>query len=327
MTALDILRTVCQILTVLTTVLYFYRIIYLVIPLFDKKQALPPAKPLRYAVLIAARNEEAVLPHLLSSIRSQNYPAECITTFVIADNCTDNTAAVAREGGATVFTRSSTTHIGKGYALDYLLEQIKVTCGYDAFDAFLIFDADNLLAPDYIRAINTLPSAGYAAFCGFRNTKNFGSNWISSSYGLWYLHESTHMNRSRRMLGVGGCISGTGFGFTRELLERLGGWHFYSLTEDLEFNNWCATNGVRIGYCQEAVVYDEQPITFRQSWKQRIRWIQGGLQVSVKTGPGCCKASPRAAGAVTPALSFSLLPSGAFFWRLPQAGFPCCWQR
>ncbi len=93
---------------------------------------------------------------------------------------------------------------------------------------------------------------------------------------------SPRINRS--ILGVGACVNGTGFGFTRQLLDRLGGWHFYTLTEDLEFNNWCATNGVRIGYCQEAVLYDEQPITFRQSWKQRIRWIQGGLQVSVKYG-------------------------------------------
>ncbi len=284
MTAIECLRVVCWILTGLTTMIYFYRVVYLVVPLFYKKKQYAPASPLRYAVLIAARNEEAVLPHLLQSIRAQDYPAQYITTFVIADNCTDNTAAVAREYGATVYTRHSTTHIGKGYALDCLLEQIQEQIGLDQFDAFLVFDADNLLSADYIRTINALPNAGYQAFCGFRNTKNFGSNWISSAYGLWYLHESTHNNRSRNVLGVSGCINGTGFGFTRQLLEKLGGWHFYSLTEDLEFNNWCAVNGVKIGYCQEAVLYDEQPITFRQSWKQRIRWIQGGLQVTLKYG-------------------------------------------
>ncbi len=191
MTGLNLLRTLCQILAGIVAVLYFYRIIYLALPLFYRKKETPPAKPLRYAILIAARNEEAVLPHLLQSIQAQQYPADHITTFVIADNCTDNTAAVARKNGAIVFTRSSTTHIGKGYALDHLLEQIKSNFGYDSFDAFLIFDADNLLAADYIQTINALPAGGYQAFCGFRNTKNFTSSYISSSYGLWYLHEST----------------------------------------------------------------------------------------------------------------------------------------
>lgn len=271
-------------LAILTAVCYFYQIVYLFLPFLIRRKPHAPAARTRYAVLIAARNEERVLPHLLDSLRAQDYPSELFEVFVVADNCTDRTAAVAREHGATVFERFNTEQVGKGYALNFLLGQIDSHGGLSGFDAFLIFDADNLLKSDYITQINRVCSDGYEAFCGYRNTKNFGGNWLSSGYGIWYLHDSTHLNQSRMLIGTSCAVSGTGFGFTRQLLERIGGWHFFTLTEDIEFNTWCATNGVRIGYCHDAICYDEQPTDFVQSWRQRTRWTQGGLQVFGKYG-------------------------------------------
>ena len=269
-------------LVVLTTICYFYQIIYLILPLILRDKPHGPEKLNRYAILIAARNEEAVLPHLLRSIAAQDYPKELIRTFVVADNCTDRTAAVAEREGATVFQRFNRQQIGKGYALHYLLNRIDETEGLDNFDAFLIFDADNLLEPDYVRQINRVCSDGYDAFCGYRNSKNFGANWLSAGYGLWYLHDCVHMNRSRMRLGTPCAVNGTGFGFTRDLLHRTGGWKFFTLTEDIEFTTWCATRGIRVGYCHDAVLYDEQPTSLAVSIRQRTRWVQGGLQVSVR---------------------------------------------
>ena len=276
-----IFDTVSTILILLTTICYFYQVIYLILPFFHKPSHEAVEKNNRYAVLIAARNEEAVLPHLLDSIAAQDYPG-VIHTFVVADNCTDRTAPLARNHGATVFQRFDRTHIGKGYALNFLLNQIDQTEGLCNYDAFLIFDADNLLEPDYIRQMNRVVSRGYDAFCGYRNAKNFAANWLTAGYGLWYLHDSTHGNRSRMAIGTPCAVNGTGFGFTRELLERMGGWHFFTLTEDIEFTTWCATRGVRVGYCHDAILYDEQPTSFAVSVRQRTRWVQGGLQVSVK---------------------------------------------
>ena len=247
-----------------------------------KKRISKSDKLNRYAVLIPARNEEKVLPNLIESIHLQDYPAELITIYVIADNCTDNTAKVAFDSGAKVFTRFSTEQIGKGYALNYLLREIDRTDGLESFDAFLVFDADNLLQRDYIRQINHLYADGYDAFCGYRNTKNFGSNWISAGYGVWYLHDSTHLNRSRMAVGASCMVNGTGFGFSREVLRKCGQWEFFTLTEDIEFSVWCVANGIKIGYCHDAVLYDEQPITFPQSWRQRTRWVQGGIQILFK---------------------------------------------
>ena len=282
MNILSVLRSLSYALAAITTVCYFYQIVYLFLPLVKKQRPLQTRERRRYAILIAARNEEAVLPHLLESIRSQDYPAELIRAFVVADNCTDRTAEVAEAGGATVFCRFDKTRIGKGYALNFLLQKIDETAGLDAFDAFLIFDADNLLMPDYVSQINKVCSNGFEAFCGYRNSKNFGSNWISQGYAVWYLHDSCHLNQSRMLLGTSCAVNGTGFGFTRQLLRQMGGWNFFTLTEDIEFSTWCAAQGVRIGYCRDAMVFDEQPENFLQSWRQRTRWTQGGLQVSIR---------------------------------------------
>ena len=269
-------------LVVLTTICYFYQIIYLILPLVLKDKPHGAERPNRYAILIAARNEAAVLPHLLDSIAAQDYPKHLIRTFVVADNCTDRTAELAAAHGATVFPRFNNRQIGKGYALNYLLARIDKTEGLSNFDCFLIFDADNLLEPDYVRQINRVASDGYDAFCGYRNSKNFGANWLSAGYGLWYLHDSVHMNCSRMRLGTTCAVNGTGFGFTRDLLERIGGWNFFTLTEDIEFTTWCAPRGIRVGYCHDAVLYDEQPTSLAVSIRQRTRWVQGGLQVSIR---------------------------------------------
>lgn len=270
---------------------YLYQAVYLFLPLF-KRRSPPPAPtrtgPVDYAVLIAARNERAVLPWLLDSIRAQDYPGH-VTPFVIADNCTDDTAALARAHGAIVFERHDETRVGKGYALHALIEHMRRTGALDEYRVFLVFDADNLLSPDYVRRIDRVFAAGYETACGYRASKNPGASWVSAGSAMWYLHDSAHLNASRMGLGVTCACTGTGFGFTRALLDRMGGWGFFTLVEDVEFNAWCTVNGVRMGYCADAVVYDEQPVTLRQSWVQRTRWVQGGIQVSLKYAGRLCR--------------------------------------
>lgn len=318
---MTLLKFLSTILMLLTCACFSYQVFYLIMSLIQKPKRFQESKPNRYAILIAARNEEAVLPHLLASIRAQDYPAELITTYVIADNCTDRTAAVAAAGGARVFQRSNNRQVGKGYALNYLLEQIRLAGDLDKYDAFLIFDADNLLSPDYIRQMNTVCSAGYPAFCGYRNSKNFGSNWLSSGYGLWYLHDCTHLNRSRMNLGSCCYASGTGFGFTRQLLRQMGGWNFFTLAEDTEFRTWCATHGVQIGYCHDAVLYDEQPTSFAVSVKQRTRWVQGSLQVSKRYFGDLLRGFCR--GGRTAWTSFEAATLSLWGYSLSAAGFLC----
>ena len=274
-------------IALLFCVCYSYQFIYLLVPFFVRRPKKPSVPLLhRYAVLISARNEEAVLPNLIFSIRNQTYPADLVSIFVCADNCTDRTAEVAEEAGAVVFERFDKRHIGKGYALRYLLESVNRDFGEKTFDAFFVFDADNVLEPDYIERMNETFCEGYNIVTGYRNSKNYGDNWISAGYSLWFLRESQYLNRSRYLLGTSAGVSGTGFMFSRGVVERAGGWKYFLLTEDIEFTIDSVIAGEKIGYCERAVLYDEQPTDFKQSVRQRLRWARGYIQVFCAYGGG-----------------------------------------
>lgn len=263
---------------------YSYQFFYIPVSLFKKPKAHREPKPHRFAVLLAARNERSVIGELIDSINAQDYPAHLINIFVIADNCTDDTALIAQEHGAVVYTRRDSLHVGKGYALNFLLEQIARDYPAGFFDAFLVLDADNVIAPNYITEMNKTFSDGYGIITSYRNSKNYGDNWISAGYALWFLREARYLNNARMLLGSSCAVSGTGFLFSREILERCGGWNFFLLTEDIEFSIDNVVRGEKIGYCGTAVLYDEQPTSFRQSWRQRLRWSRGYLQVFSRYG-------------------------------------------
>ncbi len=258
---------------------YAYQFYYILVAFCRRDKPHGPVKLHRYAVLISARNEAAVIGQLLDSIRSQDYPRAMVRIFVVADNCTDDTAQVARRHGAFVYERFHQTQVGKGYALNYLLREIAQDYPPDAFDGYFVFDADNILSENYITEMNKSFSDGYAILTSYRNSKNYGDNWISAGYALWFLRESRFLNHSRMLLGTSCAVSGTGFLFSRQILEQCGGWNFFLLTEDIQFTVHNVVAGEKIGYCSTAVVYDEQPVTLRQSWRQRMRWAKGYLQV------------------------------------------------
>ena len=264
-------------------VCYSYQFAYILVPYLKKEKPHKPAELHRYAVLISARNEELVIGNLLDSISEQDYPSRLVRVFVVADNCTDKTAKVARAHGAIVYERFNDKLVGKGYALEYLLDRIGEEYG-DVFDAYMVFDADNLLSEDYISRMNESFSDGYRIITSYRNSKNYGDNWISAGYALWFLREAKYLNNARYLLGTSCAVSGTGFMFSREILKSCGGWPFHLLVEDIEFTIHNVVSGEKIGYCPRAVLYDEQPTKFSQSWKQRMRWARGYIQILRKYG-------------------------------------------
>ena len=263
--------------------LYAYQFFYLIVPLLFRRRRKPPTAPVpqrRFAVLISARNEALVIGQLLDSLAAQTYPADKRTVFVVADNCTDDTAAVAAAHGAVVYERQDAERIGKGYALDFLLNHME-----EAFDAYLVLDADNLLAADYLEQMNRTLAEGYPVVTGYRASKNYGDNWLTAGYGRGFLRDSQQLNRPRYLLGSSCFVAGTGFAFTADVLRRQGGgWPYHSLTEDTQFTACRLAAGDRIGYCEQAVLYDEQPTRFSQSLRQRMRWTKGYLQVLHRHG-------------------------------------------
>ena len=263
---------------------YVYQFVYIPIAWLPRKKETLHAPMHRFAVLIAARNEEAVIGKLIDSIKAQSYPGRLVKIFVAADNCTDATAEAARSHGAEVYERYDMTRRGKGYALDFLLREIKLR-GHGRFDGYIVLDADNVLDRDFILHMNETFSAGHDIVTCYRNSKNYGDNWISAGYALWFLRESRYLNSARARLGSSCGVSGTGFLFSQAVLDAQGGgWPFHLLTEDIEFTIDNVTRGMKVGYCPNAIAYDEQPISFRQSWAQRLRWSRGYLQVFKKYG-------------------------------------------
>ena len=259
-------------------VCYSYQFLYIPIVLASGRKPPRLAAPKRsVAVLIAARNEQAVIGELIDSIRAQSYPQELIDIFVGADNCTDSTAETARSHGAQVFQRHSRDGVGKGYVLNFILRKLAQQKRY--YDAYIVVDADNILDKDFVSAICSCLDDGYDIATCYRNSKNYGDNWISAGCGLWFLRESRYLNGARAVIGSSCAVSGTGFVFSRRVLEKCGGWHFFLLTEDIEFTIDNVVSGIKIGYCPNAVIYDEQPVSFRQSWRQRTRWSRGYIQV------------------------------------------------
>lgn len=266
-------------LSIIGGIMIGYQVLYMLIGMFVKPFDFPQApSDKRYAILISARNEENVIGELIHSIRTNDYPQYMIDIWLIADNCTDHTADYVRSLGEHVIERHDTEHIGKGYALTYLLNQMSKLDAIQQYDAFLVFDADNILDPQYIRYMNDGFHAGFKILTSYRNSKNV-DNWVSSGAALWFIRESRFLNNTRMFLHSSCHVGGTGFMFSREIMERNDGWKFHLLTEDIEFTLDSVIHGDRVGYVGQAILYDEQPTSFAQSWRQRVRWSKGFLQV------------------------------------------------
>ena len=191
--------------------------------------------------------------------------------------CTDNTAEEARRAGAIVYERNDLARKGKSWVLDYGFD--RVLDEYPGkYEAFFVFDADNLLSPTYVTEMNKVFDAGYLVSTSYRNSKNFDSSWISSAYALWFLREAKFLNNSRMLCNTGCAISGSGWMVSASIIQGMHGWDFHTLTEDIQFSTFCAANGIQIAYAP-AEFYDEQPLTFAASWTQRMRWTKGFYQV------------------------------------------------
>ena len=271
------------------TICYTYQLFYVFVVLTRKPPAREAKRDHKFAVLIAARNESAVIADLIESVKAQNYPVDLIDVFVIADNCTDDTADVARRAGAFVFERFNAKEVGKGYALDFGLKAIWERFPDAGHEAYFVFDADNVLDANYFREMNATFDSGAKASTSYRNSKNFGSNWISAGYGVWFLREAKFLNQARLTLNTSCAVSGTGFFIDADVLKQAGGWKWHLLTEDIEFSASSIIDGIRISYTPTAMLYDEQPTTFIDSWNQRFRWAKGFDQVFFGYGPQLLK--------------------------------------
>ena len=264
------LSTFQQVLIWVINIFWVYQFIISVTSLIKfKEKPLLIDKKHRFIIALPANNEETVIGNLIKSLKMQDYDKDLFDIYVIADNCTDNTAKIARENGAIVYERFDETKKTKGYALNWFLDKMKDK--KDDYDALLVFDADNVVDKNFLNVMNKKLCQGEVLVQGYRDIKNPTDTWVSGGYAIFYWTMNRLYHLARYNMGLSPLINGTAFMVKWDLLIDEG-WNTKTLTEDIEFALINISKGVKLGWAKDAIVYDEQPLTFKQSWKQRERW-------------------------------------------------------
>ena len=260
----------------LVTIFWLYQITISVCSLIKlKDKPMKIKKNHKFMAIIPAHNEESVVGNLIESLKKQDYPKELFDIYVIADNCTDRTAEVAKNFGAIVYERFDEEHKTKGYAMQWFLKQ-KIEENAD-YDAFCVFDADNIADCNFIKNMNKKLCQGETVVQGYRDIKNPTDTWITAGYAIFYWTMNRFYHLARYNLGLSPLINGTGFMVRFDVIKP-DGWNTKTLTEDIEFSLKNIINGNKLGWAVDAKVYDEQPLGFKQSWSQRSRWTVGHIQ-------------------------------------------------
>jgi cellulose synthase/poly-beta-1,6-N-acetylglucosamine synthase-like glycosyltransferase len=258
------------------TIYWIYQLVISLCSLIKvKDKPLVEDKEHRFMMIVPAHNEEKVIKDLVNSLQNLDYSKDLYDIYVIADNCTDNTAQIAKEAGAIVYERFDEKHKTKGFALQWFLQQkIEEDAPYDAF---CIFDADNIVDKNFLKAMNKKLNQGEDVVQGYRDIKNPSDSWVTAGYAIFYWTMNRFYHLARYNLGLSPLINGTGFMVKFDVVKP-DGWQTKTLTEDIEFSLKRIIAGKKLGWATDAIVYDEQPVGFKQSWSQRSRWTVGHIQ-------------------------------------------------
>lgn len=265
--------------------LLFFWIYWFFISLFGfgkPKRQKEHAPQKRMLIMVPAHNEAEVIGQLVDNLMSLDYPKDLYEVCVIADNCNDSTAEIARKGGAFVLEHfyGPGEPKGKPYAIKFAVDYYGDRLVND-FDSISFFDADNLVSSNFLKEMNNHLLNGDKLIQCFLDSKNPQDNWITLSYASSYYFMNRSWQLAKSRLHLGNAIGGTGFCVDTKLFSEVG-WTAKSLTEDLEFTTQCLLRGVQARWSHFARVYDEKPTEFKASVVQRLRWARGHWDVCMK---------------------------------------------
>jgi cellulose synthase/poly-beta-1,6-N-acetylglucosamine synthase-like glycosyltransferase len=267
-----IINVLFIVMQIFTGAIGLYQIIMSLFGIWHKRESVRFEPKKRFAVVIPAHNEQQVIGPLIDSVMAQEYPEALFDVHLIADNCTDHTAEVARRHGAVAHVRVDDEKRGKGFAIEWILS--KFAEEEAQYDAIVMFDADNLVAPDFLRIMNDKLCQGNQVIQGYLGVKNPFDTWVSVSMGISYWYSNRMWQNARQNLKLSCSLGGTGLCIDYNLLKELG-WEATGLTEDLEFGVRCVERGILPVWAHDAKVYDEKPTQLLPSMRQRLRWMQG----------------------------------------------------
>jgi 1,2-diacylglycerol 3-beta-glucosyltransferase len=226
-----------------------------------------PTRRVRFVV--PAHNESAGIGDTVASLLAVDYPSDLFEVVVVADNCSDDTADVARLAGATVMVRNDAQKRGKGYALDHAFSATP-----PEVDAVVVIDADTLVSPNLLRAFAARRDAGAKAMQADYAVRNPNAAWrtrlVAIAFGAFHIVRS----RARERLGLSCGLRGNGMCFAMSLLQEIP-HRAYSVVEDVEYGLRLGEAGHRVHYTDEAHVYGEMVTTAAAANTQRRRWEEG----------------------------------------------------
>lgn len=244
----------------------------------DRKYPYPTKPQTKFAILVPAHNEVDVIGETLKSIDRLNYSPALFDTIVVADNCTDETAAVARSYGTSVYERHDLGRKGKGFALQWAFNTLRAEGRFSVFDAFVIVDADTIFEEDFLRVMDARMVRGEKVVQGYYDVLKPGESPMASLSYLGFALNRNLKYVGRTKLGWSSNLLGNGMCFSTAVIKWFG-WGATSIVEDMEYAVMLQLEGVRVSFAPEARVYAAIPETFKDSRTQRSRWDIGRFQV------------------------------------------------
>lgn len=265
---------------IMITLAISVQLIYVMLCFVKKTSFAHTDKIHKIKILVPARNEESVIGELIENLKMSDYPQDAYEIVVVAHNCTDNTAAVAASHGARVLEYSNNDERIKAYALKYAMDKLKD----DEFDFYLIFDADNLVAPDFFRMMNDAFASGVELARGHNNSKNYFDNSISSTSSLYYIRDARYNAQVRERLGLNSILQGTGEMLSKKFIDECGGFPSTSISEDADVTIQAMLKGKKVHYVSDAEFYEEHPTTVKDVFTRNRRMGFGLSRLFGKSG-------------------------------------------
>ncbi len=270
-----ILDNINTVLCTIVGIAFSFQLIYTLL-FFLPAPKYPQAKQKhKVGIIICARNESAVIGMTLQKMLEQNYPKDKYEIIVVADNCTDNTAEIARSFDGQVRVRAIERHepdkkkCNIGWALNYAFKQLMPEI--DNFEFFVRFDADSLPDTEYLNRMNDAFESGVMVARGYNHASNLTQNLISGVSGLWYIRDNRFSCQARAALHTDTFLLGSGMMFAAKVIKDGGGWQATSSSEDTDFTIWNIDHKNKIKYVPDAVLYEDQPSTLNNVFRRNIR--------------------------------------------------------
>ena len=275
--AIDIIDIVIASIAYLMLSISWYYLVFFFISLRKIPKAPKADKYTKFAVLVPARNESKVINNIMVALANQTYPKEYYDVWFIVEDEKDPTTKLAKKRGFHYFVRDEITdkRKTKGFALQECIRYFK---NNDIkYDAYMIFDADNVMEPEYLEKMNNVRQTGVQVCSGYRNFTNASTNWLTACSATLFTYMNTFTSRGRTILFKKALLSGTGYYIDSNIVDDAGGWIWTGMTEDTQLTGYCYYHDVNMRYYPRAMYYDEQSSNIHVCHNQHIRWVWGFL--------------------------------------------------